>query len=100
MVKYETVIGTIGKTHGVSSDSAPIETASQRKSASDWELLPAVTGLAGAATAGAAAVSRPFAAGGAADAPTGAAATGAPVMSSVAARVSSRGGRQYRSVHV
>ena len=30
LVKYDTVIGTIGKTHGVSSDSAPTVIASQR----------------------------------------------------------------------
>ena len=29
-VKYDTVIGTIGNTHGVSSDSAPIAAASHR----------------------------------------------------------------------
>src|SRR5579863_1996496 len=31
LVKYDTVIGTIGKTHGVSSDSAPADAASQMK---------------------------------------------------------------------
>jgi hypothetical protein len=30
-VKYDTVIGTIGNTHGVSSDSAPTDIASQMK---------------------------------------------------------------------
>ena len=30
-MKYETVIGIIGNTHGVSSDIAPNVTASQRK---------------------------------------------------------------------
>ena len=29
-MKYDTVIGTIGNTHGVSSDSAPIAAASHR----------------------------------------------------------------------
>jgi hypothetical protein len=32
-MKYDTVIGTIGKTHGVSSDNAPAVAASQMNAA-------------------------------------------------------------------
>ena len=39
-VKYDTVIGIIGKTHGVSSESAPITAASQRKSGSEGVVVP------------------------------------------------------------
>ena len=40
MVKYETVIGTIGKTHGVRSESAPTVIASQINDQSEPPPIP------------------------------------------------------------
>ena len=49
-VKYETVIGIIGNTHGVSSDSAPSVTASQinaQRSVGGWSLRSGWTAAVG-----------------------------------------------------
>src|SRR6185503_18512745 len=51
LVKYDTVIGTIGNTHGVSNDNAPIEIASQRNALHESALAPNDSGAAGTATA-------------------------------------------------
>jgi hypothetical protein len=36
LVKYDTVIGIIGNTHGVSRDNAPMAAANHRKLRNDW----------------------------------------------------------------
>ena len=45
-VKYETVIGIIGKTHGVSSDSAPMSAASMTNAANVFARVAAAKELA------------------------------------------------------
>src|SRR6188768_3675311 len=52
LVKYDTVIGTIGNTHGVSSDSAPIVIASHRNAPHESALAPNDKGAAIATVGG------------------------------------------------
>src|SRR5262245_64055377 len=95
------VIGTIGNTHGVSSESAPIVAASHRKSAKDSDPCRDCGGVITvlvASTRGAIGAAAGLTSGSSFGSTT--AASGAPSTRRATRTVSSVGGRQYDAVHV